>query len=86
MPITRSAKKAHRQSLRRRAVNTARKNNAAETMKAVKKLVAAKDKKGAEKLLPAAQQALDKAAKLHVIPKNTAARRKAALSKLVKNL
>lgn len=86
MPITRSAKKAHRQSLRRRKFNSVRKNQATEAVKAFKKLVASKDKKGAEKLLPLAQKALDKAVKTSVIPANTASRRKAQLSKLLKSL
>ena len=84
MPITRSAKKAHRQSLRRRSFNATRKANASDALKSFKKLVAQGDKKGAEKLLPSVQQALDKAVKKGTLDKNTVARKKSRLSKLLK--
>lgn len=86
MPITRGAKKAHRQSRRRRAFNLARKSKASEALKSFRKLVAQGDKKAAEKLLPAVQKALDKAVKGRALNKNTAARKKSRLSKLLKKL
>lgn len=86
MPITRSAKKARRQSLRRREVNIARKEKATNAMKSLKKLVLKGDKKAAQAMMATAQQALDKAVKGGVLNKNTAARRKSGLSKLVKSL
>ena len=86
MPITRGAKKAHRQSLRRRAVNLRRKSKASDITKALKKLVATGDKKAAQALMKDAQQAIDKAVKGKVLSKNTAARKKSRLSKLVKKL
>ena len=86
MPITRSAKKAHRQSLRRRNVNLRRKENATNAIKALKKLVVAGDKKAAQAMLPLLQKAIDKAVKGKTLNKNTAARKKSRLSKLVKKL
>ena len=86
MPITRSAKKAHRSSLRKRVFNMARKNEAQKAIKSLKKLVAAGDKKGAQALMPQVQKALDKAVKGNTLKKNTASRKKARLSKLLKKL
>ena len=86
MPITRSAKKAHRQSLRRRSVNLRRKENATNAIKALKKLVVLGDKKAAQAMLPLLQKAIDKAVKGKTLNKNTAARKKSRLSKLVKKL
>lgn len=86
MPITRSAKKAHRQSLRRARFNAARKGAMSSAVKSVKKLVAASDKKAAQKELSLAQKAIDKAVKTGAMNKNTAARKKSRLSKLVKKV
>lgn len=86
MPITRSAKKAHRASLKKRSFNQARKNAVASVTKSIRKAIAAGDKKTAQSLMPKVQKALDKAAKAHTLDKNTAARRKSRLSKLVKKL
>ncbi len=86
MPITRSAKKAHRQSLRRRKFNIARKDKADKTVKSLKKLIASGDKKGAQALMSAVQKALDKATKGKTLNKNTASRKKSRLSKMIKKL
>ena len=86
MPITRSAKKAHRQSLKRRVFNARRKDSATTAVKSLKKLVASGDKKGAQALMPKVQKALDKAVKNHTLDKNTVARKKSRLSKMVKKL
>jgi len=83
MPITKSAKKAIRGSLRKRGYNDARKRTMKELIKKFEKL-AKVDKKEAQKLLPSVFQAVDKAAKGGVIKKNNAARKKSRLSKLVK--
>lgn len=77
MAITKSAKKAHRQSLRKKVHNDARKKalrNALKTVRADKK----------PESLAAAYQAIDKALKRGLIHRNTAARRKAAVAKLLK--
>jgi small subunit ribosomal protein S20 len=86
MPITKSAKKAHRQSLRRRQFNVSRKAQAMDAMKAFKKMVAAGDKKGAAALMPKVQKSLDKAVKGKTLNKNTASRKKARLSKMLKKV
>ena len=86
MPITRSAKKAHRSSLRKRVFNLRRKDAASSAVKTFKKLVTAGDKKGAQAIMPTLQKALDKAVKNHTLNKNTVARKKSRLSKLLKKL
>jgi small subunit ribosomal protein S20 len=83
MPITQSAKKAIRGSLRKKAFNDRRKRVMKETIKKFEKLVKT-DKAGAEKMLSTAFQVIDKAAKKGVIKKNNAANKKSRLSKLVK--
>ena len=86
MPITRSAKKAERQSLRKREFNRTRKDNVGKAVKSLKKLVAAGDKKAALAEMSKVQKALDKAVKAHTMKRGTAARKKSRLSKLVKKL
>jgi len=84
MPITESAKKALRQTVRRHERNLKKKNDLRAVIKKYKKLVAAKDTAGAEKELPMVYKKLDKAAKTNVIKKNKASRLKSRLSKLSK--
>jgi small subunit ribosomal protein S20 len=79
MAITKSAKKAHRQSLRRKALNDARKEVLRGTLKTTR--TAAKGDKSA---LAAAYQAIDKAAKRGLMSKNTAARRKRQVAWMLK--
>lgn len=83
MPITQSAKKAVRGSLRKKAFNDARKRAMKEIIRKFEKL-AKTDKTGASKMLSFAFKAIDKAAQKGVIKKNNAARKKSRLSKLVK--
>lgn len=83
MPITQSAKKAIRGSLRKKAVNDQRKKTMKEIIKKIEK-TAKTDKAGAAKMLSSAFQAIDKSAQRGVIKKNNAARKKARLSRLVK--
>jgi small subunit ribosomal protein S20 len=84
MPITKSAKKALRGSLVKKAVNDRRKKALKESIKGIEKLVKEKKKDEAKKLLPGAYSAIDKAAKKGVIKKNNASRKKARLSKITK--
>ena len=86
MPITSSAKKALRAGDRKRVYNLASKKKVDTTIKEFKKLILAKDKKAAEKLLPAVYKVLDKAAKTHFIYKNTASRKKSRLSAMLKKV
>jgi small subunit ribosomal protein S20 len=83
MPITKSAKKAIRGSLRKKAVNDRRKKTMKEFIKKIEKVVK-KDKNEAVSMLSGAFQAIDKAAKKGVIKKNNASRKKSRLSRLVK--
>ena len=83
MPIIKSAKKAVRGSLKKKAFNDRRKRTMKEVIKKIEK-VSKTDKKEAEKMLSSAYQAIDKAAKKGVIKKNNAARKKARLTRLVK--
>ncbi|OGI59861.1 30S ribosomal protein S20 [Candidatus Nomurabacteria bacterium RIFCSPHIGHO2_02_FULL_37_45] len=83
MPITQSAKKAIRGSLRKKALNDSRKRVMKEIIKKVEK-IAKGDKAGAAKMLSSAFSIIDKATKRGVIKKNNAARKKSRLSKLTK--
>ena len=82
MANTKSAKKAHEASLRKRVFNLRRLRAMKSSIKEVRALALAKDKKALE-LLQKAYKAIDKAAKRGVIKKNTAARKKSRLSKFV---
>ncbi len=84
MAITSSAKKAIRASAKKRVFNLRRKNTLNDTTKSLMKALAAKDVAGAEKMLPAAYQAIDKAMKRGVIKHNTADRKKARLAGAIK--
>ena len=86
MAITRSAKKAHRTSLKKQVFNIRRQDKVAKSIKSLKKVIASGDKKEAQKLMREVQSALDKAVKGKTLKKNTASRKKARLSKLVKKL
>ena len=83
MPITKSAKKALRQNIRRRKRNLIYKNKIKDLIKKVKILVGAKKTKEAKELLPQIYKALDKSAKKGIIKKNTASRRKSRITKMV---
>jgi small subunit ribosomal protein S20 len=84
MPITQSAKKALRGSKTKKAMNDRNKKDIKEAIKGIEKLVKAKNKVDAKKLLPEAYSVIDKAAKRGVIKKNTASRKKSRLSKITK--
>lgn len=83
MPITKSAQKALRQSLRRRVQNLKRKEAYKNVIKSIKKLAAAGKSDEAKKLLSSLYKTLDKAAKTRVIAKNKAGRLKSRLTKLI---
>ncbi|MEI8174372.1 MAG: 30S ribosomal protein S20 [bacterium] len=83
MPITQSAKKAIRGSLRKKAFNDSRKRAMKEVIKKIEK-ISKTDKAEAVKMLSSAFAIIDKAAQKNVIKKNNASRKKARLSRLVK--
>ena len=83
MPITKSAKKALRQSKRKRVSNVRRKTKFRDLTKDFRKAIAAKDFNKAKELLPKVYKSLDKAAKSNTIKKNKASRTKSRLTKLL---
>ncbi len=83
MPNTKSAIKAARQNIKRRAANL---NTLDAIRKAIKAVRKAGNKADGQKALAAASAALDKAAKKNVIHKNNASRKKSRLAKLVAKL
>jgi len=83
MAITKSAKKAIRQSAARRDRNIIYKERIKKLIKEMRSLISAKKIAEAKKILPDIYSALDKAAKVGVIKKNNASRRKGRLTKLV---
>lgn len=81
MPIKESAKKELRKAKKRRVLNVKRQKTMRDSLKNIKKLILAGKKDEAKKMLSAAYQAIDKAAKRGVIKKNAAARKKSRLTK-----
>lgn len=84
MAITKNAKKAHRASIRKKVFNTRRSRNVRDSVKEVEKLIKAGNASEAQAKLPSAYKALDKAAKMNTIKKNTASRKKSRLSAAIK--
>lgn len=80
MPIIKSAKKALRGSKNKKVFNDRRAKAMKLAIKGVKKLTG----KEAKTELAKAYQAIDKAVKRGIIKKNTAARKKSRLAKLIK--
>ena len=85
MPIIQSAKKALRGSERKRVVNVRRKKKVDTAIKDIKKLTSS-TKNEAKALLSKAYKELDKAAKVGLIKKGAADRKKSRLSKMIKKL
>lgn len=83
MPITQSAKKAIRGSLRKKAFNDRRRRAMKEIIKKIEKM-SKTDKKATLKLLPSAFKAIDKAAQKGIIKKNNAGNKKSRLARLTK--
>ena len=85
MAITKSAKKAIRQNKRRRVRNLVYLNGMKNLIKEVRALVLQKKTKEAKELLPKVYQILDKSAKVGVIKKNAASRKKSRLTKFIQS-
>jgi small subunit ribosomal protein S20 len=81
MPITRSAKKANKASLRKHVFNLRRSRTLKEAVKNVKDLASAGKMEEASKKLPEAYKAIDKAVKRGVIKKNTGNRKKSLIAR-----
>lgn len=86
MPIKQSAKKYLRASRKRAVQNTKIKKTFKEAVKKLSELIKAGKIEDAKKMFPTVQKALDKAARVGVIAKNTASRKKSRLSKALKKL
>lgn len=82
MAITTSAKKAHRVSLRKRVFNTRRADAVRKITKEIKALVSAKKMDEAKALMAKAYKAIDKAAKMNTLHRNTASRKKSQVAKM----
>ena len=83
MPNTKSAAKAMRQAVRRKAANQKTKDKFRTATKTVKKFIESGAAEDALKALQSAMSTLDKAAKKGVIKKGTASRRKSRLAKAI---
>lgn len=83
MAITKSAKKAIRQNSKHKAKNLVYKNKVKSLLKEIRFLAKGKAEE-AKKLVPQLFKALDKAAKVGVIKKNTADRKKSRIARLLK--
>jgi len=87
MAITKSAKKALRQAVRREAQNSIYRNKIKKLLKEVKGFILAKKSDEAKKIMPQVFKILDKGAKVGIIKKNNADRKKSRLAKaLAKSL
>ena len=72
-----------RQSIKRRARNLVKKDAYKKAVKETRKLITAGKKTEAVAALAKAMQALDKAAKTHVLHKNTVSRLKSRMAKAI---
>ncbi len=85
MANTKSAKKAIRKIKTRTLRNAKKRREMNSIIKQVRDLVKAGKKKEAQKQFRTATKKIDKAAKTHIIHKNTASRYKSRLAKLINN-
>ena len=84
MAITKNAKKAIRNSERKRVFNIRRVRRIKGAIKDIEKALLTGDVATAEAKLPEAYKAIDKAQKMSTLKKNTASRRKATLVRMIK--
>lgn len=83
MAITKSAKKALRQSLKRKKLNTKKRDSLKDLLKEVNSLISQKKIEDAKKILPQVYKALDKTAKTGIIKRGRADRKKSRISKAI---
>lgn len=86
MPQTNSAKKALRVALRRRAINDRWRTRLRSSIKELKTAMASGKKDAALTALQVAQKMLDRAARHHIITRQTAARRKSRFAHAIAKL
>lgn len=85
MPVKKAAKKAYSRSVKQRATNAQYKLTLKKSIKDLTKASAAKAE-NTDELLVKAYSAIDKAKKQNILHKNTAARRKSKLAKMVNKI
>ncbi len=83
MPITKSAKKALRNSGRKRVFNLKKKDLINKAVKNLKALILKKDVKGAAEQMKNVQRVLDKSVKTGLLKLNTASRKKSRLVAMI---
>lgn len=83
MPIIKSAKKSVRKNATRKERNLLKKKDLKKKIKDLKSLVASNKLDEAKKSLPQVYKTIDKSAKSGIIKKNTAARKKSRITKLI---
>ena len=83
MAHSKQARKRIRQNEKRRVHNKAQSSEVKTLIKRLQDAVAKGDKAGATAMLPLVCKKLDKAAKTNVLHKNTAARRKSLVARMV---
>lgn len=83
MPITISARRAFKESSKKRKANSQKKIVLKKTKKDFLKLIESAKIEEAKKMLPKVYKILDKAAKVNLIKKNKVAREKSRLAKKV---
>lgn len=86
MPNLKASKKSVRSDARKRVFNDRKRRVMKDVVKETRTLAKEGRKEEAQKMLPEAQKAIDKAAKRGVIKKNTASRKKSRLTKLVNSI
>lgn len=86
MPITKSAKKALRNSGRKRVFNLRKKDSVSKAIKKLKVFIDKKDSKSAREYMNEVQKTIDKSIKTGLLKKNTGSRKKSRLSKMIKKI
>ena len=86
MPITHSAKKALRQNKKRRLRNIGYKTRIKNLTKRAASLYIEKKKEDLAKIIPSLYRAFDTGAKIGILKKNTAARRKSVIARRLRTL
>jgi len=84
MPITKSAKKALRNSGRKRVFNLRKKDLINKAVKNLKVLISKKDVEAISEQMKAVQKVLDKSVKTGLLKLNTASRKKSRLAAMIK--
>jgi small subunit ribosomal protein S20 len=85
MPVTKSAQKALKQQAKKRKNNLGYKKQMKELKKQILSKRGENKTKQAQEILPKYYKAVDKAAKVGIIKKNTAGRKKARMAKMIKS-